>query len=200
MRVIGIMSGTSLDGVDVAIVDIEGRRITAVAFQTTPYSPSMRRAILDVSDATTTTAAISRLSFRLGEVYAFDEVVEQFLTALDRLASLGLLWRLETIPLVNALEPGPDLVQVCLDFLGLACREVVAEDLELNLPGEFLLALFDDLGILLRSQRIPLALELSALLGGQLRQPVPVDGAPLALDTVLNRVESAHQISELGDH
>jgi anhydro-N-acetylmuramic acid kinase len=70
MRVIGIMSGTSLDGVDVAIVDIEGRRVRTVAFHTTPYSNSLRRAILDVSDATTTTASISRLSFRLGEVYA----------------------------------------------------------------------------------------------------------------------------------
>ena len=64
------MSGTSLDGVDVAIVDIEGRRIETVAFQSTPYNSSLRRAILDVSNTITTTGAISRLSFRLGEVYA----------------------------------------------------------------------------------------------------------------------------------
>ena len=64
------MSGTSLDGVDVAIVDIEGRRVKTVGFQTTPYSNSLRRAILDVSDTATTTASISRLSFQLGEVYA----------------------------------------------------------------------------------------------------------------------------------
>src|ERR1043166_7855579 len=70
MRVAGIMSGTSLDGIDVAIVDIEGRRIRTVAFRTAPYSASLRRAIFDVSDATTTTASISRLGFRLGEEYA----------------------------------------------------------------------------------------------------------------------------------
>ena len=70
MRVAGVMSGTSLDGVDVAIVDIEGRRVRTVAFQTTAYPTSLRRAILAVSDATTTTASISRLSFRLGHVYA----------------------------------------------------------------------------------------------------------------------------------
>src|SRR5450432_964607 len=64
------MSGTSLDGVDVAIVDIEGRRVRTVAFRTTPYPNALRRGILAVSDATTTTGAISRLSFRLGEVYA----------------------------------------------------------------------------------------------------------------------------------
>ena len=70
MRVAGIMSGTSLDGIDVAVVDIEGRHVETVAFLTTPYSSAMRRAILDVSDATTTTASISRLGFRLGEMYA----------------------------------------------------------------------------------------------------------------------------------
>jgi anhydro-N-acetylmuramic acid kinase len=70
VRVAGIMSGTSLDGVDVAIVDIEGRDVRTVAFRTTPYTASMRRAILDVSDTATTTASISRLSFLLGELYA----------------------------------------------------------------------------------------------------------------------------------
>jgi anhydro-N-acetylmuramic acid kinase len=64
------MSGTSLDGIDVAIVDIEDREIHTVAFRTTPYSPSLRRAIMDVSNANTSTASISRLGFRLGEVYA----------------------------------------------------------------------------------------------------------------------------------
>ena len=38
MRVAGIMSGTSLDGIDVAIVDIAGKRIDTVAHSTTPYS------------------------------------------------------------------------------------------------------------------------------------------------------------------
>src|SRR5579862_6059035 len=70
MRVAGVMSGTSLDGVDVAVVDIEGRRVRTLAFRSTPFPTSLRRAILDVSDAATTTAAISRMNFRLGEVYA----------------------------------------------------------------------------------------------------------------------------------
>jgi anhydro-N-acetylmuramic acid kinase len=64
------MSGTSVDGIDVAVVDIEGGRVRTVAFHSTPYSASMRGAILSVSDTTTTTASISRLSFRLGEAYA----------------------------------------------------------------------------------------------------------------------------------
>lgn len=66
MRVAGIMSGTSLDGVDVAIVDIAGKRIHTVAHSTTPYSDAVRRRILKAQSA----ADISRLNFELGELYA----------------------------------------------------------------------------------------------------------------------------------
>ena len=64
------MSGTSLDGIDVAIVDIDVSGIRTVAFRGTPYQDSLRRDILAVSNTGTTTAAISRLNFRLGELYA----------------------------------------------------------------------------------------------------------------------------------
>jgi anhydro-N-acetylmuramic acid kinase len=64
------MSGTSLDGIDVAIVDIVGRRIRPVAFHATPYPDRVRKAILGVSNATTTTAQIARLHFLLGQLYA----------------------------------------------------------------------------------------------------------------------------------
>jgi anhydro-N-acetylmuramic acid kinase len=70
MRVAGVMSGTSLDGIDVAIVEIRGRRIGTIGFQSTPYSKEARRAILGVSNTTTTTREVSRLNFRLGELYA----------------------------------------------------------------------------------------------------------------------------------
>ena len=70
MRVAGVMSGTSLDGIDVAVVEIRGRRIATIGFQSTAYSAAVRAAILAVSDTTTQTAAISRLGFQLGELYA----------------------------------------------------------------------------------------------------------------------------------
>jgi anhydro-N-acetylmuramic acid kinase len=66
MRVAGIMSGTSLDGIDVAIVDIRGRKIETVAHSTTPYGNELRGRILRVASA----ADISRLNFELGERYA----------------------------------------------------------------------------------------------------------------------------------
>jgi anhydro-N-acetylmuramic acid kinase len=70
MRVAGVMSGTSLDGIDVAVVEIRGRRVETIGFVCTPYSEAVRTAILDVSNLATFTGAISRLNFQLGELYA----------------------------------------------------------------------------------------------------------------------------------
>jgi anhydro-N-acetylmuramic acid kinase len=64
------MSGTSLDGIDVAIVDIRGKRVKPVAFRSIPYPKNVRAALLGVSNTMTHTAAISRLNFLLGELYA----------------------------------------------------------------------------------------------------------------------------------
>ena len=69
MIVAGIMSGTSLDGIDVAIVDI-GRRIRPLAWSTTPYPAKVRAAILAVSNRPCHTAQISRLNFLLPALYA----------------------------------------------------------------------------------------------------------------------------------
>ena len=66
MRVAGVMSGTSLDGIDVAIVDIAGKRIDTVAHSTFLYSNAMRDRILTASNP----QEISRLNFELGELYA----------------------------------------------------------------------------------------------------------------------------------
>lgn len=90
MRVAGIMSGTSLDGIDVAIVDISGRRFRTVAFHSKPYSPTVRDGILAISNATTTTAAISQMNFRLGELYA-GAVMDTCRRARVPLRSIGLI-------------------------------------------------------------------------------------------------------------
>jgi anhydro-N-acetylmuramic acid kinase len=66
MRVAGIMSGTSLDGIDVAIVEMHGRHIETLAFRTTPYSQSVKNRILSAASP----QDISRLNFELGELYA----------------------------------------------------------------------------------------------------------------------------------
>jgi anhydro-N-acetylmuramic acid kinase len=70
MIVAGVMSGTSLDGIDVALVDIGPKRIRPLAFYSTPYPKAVREALLGVSNTMTHTATIARLHFLLGELYA----------------------------------------------------------------------------------------------------------------------------------
>jgi anhydro-N-acetylmuramic acid kinase len=74
MIVAGVMSGTSLDGIDVAIVDIRrarnGLRIEPLAFRSQAYPKAVREALLSVSNTMTHTAVIARLSFLLGELYS----------------------------------------------------------------------------------------------------------------------------------
>lgn len=70
MRIAGIMSGTSLDGIDVAIIDRRGRYIQVLAHRTTPYPATVREALLGISNCQTHTREIARLNFRLGELYA----------------------------------------------------------------------------------------------------------------------------------
>ncbi len=75
MHVAGVMSGTSADGVDVALVRIRPRksanRIRLMAHEQFPYPPSLRRAVLCAMDAQAIEmAALSRLHTRLGMFYA----------------------------------------------------------------------------------------------------------------------------------
>lgn len=92
MIVAGIMSGTSLDGIDVAIVDI-GKlspfRFALLATHSEPYAPEVREAILSVSNRQAHTADLTRLHVLLGELYA--DAVERALNA------SGLATRLELI-------------------------------------------------------------------------------------------------------
>ncbi len=68
MRVSGIMSGTSLDGIDVAVVELPAIRV--LKFISVPYPAKIRERLLAVSDAVTHTAEISRLNFEIAELYA----------------------------------------------------------------------------------------------------------------------------------
>ncbi len=79
MLVAGIMSGTSLNGIDVAIVELSGSgwrlKIKPVAFATQPYPKAVRQALLGVSNTNCHTSDIARLNILLAELYA--EAVER---------------------------------------------------------------------------------------------------------------------------
>jgi anhydro-N-acetylmuramic acid kinase len=75
MRVIGLMSGTSADGVDAALVEVtwaDGRlRANPLATTNTPFAADLRSEILAVCDpATGTVDRICRLNARLGDIFA----------------------------------------------------------------------------------------------------------------------------------
>ena len=71
MRVVGLMSGTSADGVDVAVVDIRARSVHLLAFAVYPYPPALRRKILKLFQPESARLAdICHYNFVLGEVFA----------------------------------------------------------------------------------------------------------------------------------
>ncbi|UCD00195.1 MAG: anhydro-N-acetylmuramic acid kinase [Phycisphaerales bacterium] len=75
MRVIGLMSGTSADGIDAALVEITGRRVRLLVFEVFPYPNALRRAILDLCRPESARLEdICHYNFVLGEVFA-DAVV-----------------------------------------------------------------------------------------------------------------------------
>jgi anhydro-N-acetylmuramic acid kinase len=86
MRVAGLISGTSVDGIDVAVVDI-GDSIEVVTTSTVPYPADVREAILSVSNSLTHTATIARLNFLLGELFA--EALESTGVPLDTIELIG---------------------------------------------------------------------------------------------------------------
>jgi len=73
--VAGVMSGTSADGVDVAIVRLSGRRFRTrfelIAHRAFPYPAAVRAAVLKAMNAQTIAVSeLARLNFLLAEIYA----------------------------------------------------------------------------------------------------------------------------------
>ncbi|MBI3662778.1 MAG: anhydro-N-acetylmuramic acid kinase [Acidobacteria bacterium] len=96
MLVLGLMSGTSADGIDVALARISGRppRLKAALenFLAVPFPPEVRAAVLRIANgAATTTAEISQLNFLLGELFAAAalKACRQFRISPRRVALIG---------------------------------------------------------------------------------------------------------------
>jgi anhydro-N-acetylmuramic acid kinase len=72
--VIGLMSGTSMDSIDAALVDIDDAddtlQVKTLAFQTTPYPPDVQAELVRTIRGETGVAEICHLNFLLGELFA----------------------------------------------------------------------------------------------------------------------------------
>lgn len=74
-RAVGLMSGTSVDGIDAAVVEImtvnAGIKIKLCAFENIPYSGSVRKKIMELFDVDTSTVdKLGYMNFLLGELFA----------------------------------------------------------------------------------------------------------------------------------
>ena len=71
LRVAGLMSGTSADGVDVAIVDIDDRSQKLLGFSTVPYPASIRKALFNLFQPQTSRVDdICHYNFVFGHLFA----------------------------------------------------------------------------------------------------------------------------------
>lgn len=72
--IVGLMSGTSADGIDAALVRVEGDVaapvVTVEAFQTRPWNPDMRAAILDLAAGKGGPREVSEMRVRIAEGFA----------------------------------------------------------------------------------------------------------------------------------
>jgi len=70
LRVAGLMSGTSADGVGAAVVDIRGGQVRVLAFDTFPYSSALRKEILSLCrPETARLEQICHYNHVLGEIF-----------------------------------------------------------------------------------------------------------------------------------
>ena len=82
MRVIGLMSGTSIDGIDAAFVELHGSdhdlQVNLIAAQTVAYNPAVRDEILALSEgAAMNLAEIAMLDDRIAQAFATAAIAVQ---------------------------------------------------------------------------------------------------------------------------
>jgi anhydro-N-acetylmuramic acid kinase len=94
--VLGMMSGTSADGIDVALARISGAppnlNARLLSHVSVKYPPALRKEILRVAEQRPLIAgALSQLNFRLGELFAGAAIAacRQFRVALSKIALVG---------------------------------------------------------------------------------------------------------------
>ncbi|RPI59278.1 MAG: anhydro-N-acetylmuramic acid kinase, partial [Planctomycetaceae bacterium] len=126
LRVAGLMSGTSADGIDAAIVDVSPAGVKLLAFETFAYPRGVRERIFRLFDAKTGRVdEICHMNFVLGELFA-QAVIDLAGRAGIELASIDLIGShgqtIHHLPAGRA------------ENLGLAGRRIVRSTLQIGEP------------------------------------------------------------------
>ncbi|MGE5478955.1 MAG: anhydro-N-acetylmuramic acid kinase [Chloroflexota bacterium] len=83
MRALGIMTGTSMDGIDLALCEFSGElphpSLELIEYLELPYPQALRESILGMLNSGSTLREISRLNFALSQMYA--QAVDAFCKA-----------------------------------------------------------------------------------------------------------------------
>jgi anhydro-N-acetylmuramic acid kinase len=73
-RIVGLMSGTSVDGIDAVLIALDDaapdKALRLLAFQTLPFSAELQQQVFDIFAPNASIDALCRLNFSLGEAFA----------------------------------------------------------------------------------------------------------------------------------
>ena len=78
---IGVMSGTSLDGIDVALCEIDSQQCKLIAFESYSFARKLKEEILEIISGMTSLKEIGTLDTKLGYSYAY--AINRFLREKD---------------------------------------------------------------------------------------------------------------------
>lgn len=91
-KYIGLMSGTSLDGIDIALCEVDDTHCTLLNSNEFPYEQTIKNEILELINGTATLKALGELDVKLG--FMFAEAINAFITKhqlnRDEIISIGL--------------------------------------------------------------------------------------------------------------
>ena len=139
-RVVGLMSGTSLDGVDAVLARLDGTgaalSVEQEAFVHRPYPPALRRLLeRNSAPASSSVQALTRLNVRLADVYAdaVDAVLDAAGTTRDAIDLVGSHGQtVQHLP-----EPADCADETVRATLQLGCPSTLANRLGVPVVGDF---------------------------------------------------------------
>jgi len=114
---IGLMSGTSADGIDAALIRIQGERVAFIAGEHTPLPDDLRNMILSTNAGALSLGEFAALDHDLGEEFAAaaNHIVRVNELRAEDIKAIGshgqTVWHAATIPQPNSLQIGdPNLI------------------------------------------------------------------------------------------